>query len=168
MSQILNSLVDPAVLVAAIGIIAGVVSHIWRGRAEEQRTNKAVLGEIRRLLIGIEEHRKWFEKLRPEERHRHPLIPFSYVVYKKQVGNIGSLESELVANAVQFYGYVEFLNSLQATRKEQRAEDFDGGYLAALRRCTSEFYEKFDKDFSKRGIPIPPPRSVSPGGTPAS
>lgn len=151
-----TSFLDPAVMVAAIGLVGGVVSYFWRGSAERRRINRAVLGEIRRLLIAIKEHQHWYEaKVPPTDRAHYPLIPFSYTVYKKQLNNVGTLDRQLVAKAVQFYGYVDFLNTLQSLRKEHRPSDFDHIYISSLDRCVSEFFAKFNEDFEKRGIDRP-------------
>lgn len=157
-----TSLLDPAVTVAALGLVGGVVSYFWRGSAERRRTNRAVLGEIRRLLIAIKEHQHWYEHTVPAtERAHYPLIPFSYAVYKKQLNNVGTLDRTLVAKAVQFYGYVDFLNTLQSLRKEHRPADFDRIYVSSLDRCVSEFFDKFNDEFEKRGIDRPEYRTPS-------
>lgn len=157
------SVLDPAVTVAALGLAGGVISYFWRGAAERRRTNRAVLGEIRRLLIAIKEHQHWYEaKVPPGDRANYPLIPFAYTVYKKQLNNVGTLDRKLVAKAVQFYGYVDFLNTLQSLRKEHRPSDFDQIYVSSLDRCVSEFFAKFNDEFEKRGIDRPEYRIPSP------
>jgi type II secretory pathway pseudopilin PulG len=153
-SQHLNWL-NSAVVVALIGVVGGIVAFFVRGIVEKRNTNKAVLAEIRRLLVVIREHKEWYEKkLTPSKRLDYPLIPFSHPVYDKQVDNIGILNWGLVAKVVRFYGYVDFLNALQSARaKHPHSDDFDLVYLDALGRCESIHH--FDNDFKKRGIPVP-------------
>jgi hypothetical protein len=147
---------NPTIIVALIGVIAGGLSFFVRGYLEKQRTNRAVVAEIRRLLIVIKRHRAWYASLPETERHQFPLIPFAYVVYKKQVANIGVLKRDIVANAVQFYGYVDFLNMLQRTRADHKhPAAFDKLYLSSLDSCLSQFYSLFDHDLEKMGIPKP-------------
>jgi hypothetical protein len=147
---------NSAVVVALIGILSAVVPFFVRGILEKRRANKGVLGEIRRLLVVIQKHKKWYEDLSPAKRLDYPLIPFSHPVYEKQIDNIGVLKRDLVARVVQFYGYVDFLNALQSARvKHRHPTDFDDVYLGALHRCELSFFHQFDEDFEKRGIPVP-------------
>ena len=83
----------------------------------------------------------------------NPLIPFSHVVYTKQVANVGALKGSLVVRAVQFYGYLDFLNALQASRPQYiaagKSPDFDQVYDGALKELLDTFGQAFANEFQK-------------------
>lgn len=161
MQQLINAVLSATVFAAVIGLIGSAVRY-FRDRADERkRVTQAILGEIRRLLIAIKGHRQfWYEQLKSvEERERFPLIPFSYLVYEEQSKDIGKVEKGLGARVVQFYGYVEYLNTLQSLRKQHTdPKDFDEIYKTALDNCLKDFFGAFDEDLKKRSIPLPESR----------
>lgn len=142
--------IDPAIWVAVITLLSTAAGFFWRKHLERRSINRAILAEIRRILIVARKHRDWWAKRIKEEDTNHPLIPFSHAVYSQQVANIGALTNRLVARAVTFYGYVGFINSLQAARPEYGAEkkaDFDQRYLGTLTTFLEDYEHAFDKDF---------------------
>jgi hypothetical protein len=145
---------NPAIAVALLGFFAGAVSFISRRWIERRSSNRAVLAEINRLLVVIVRHESWYREL--QNRQDYPLLPVSYIVFRKQVDNIGVLKPAFVAKAVQFFGYVDFLKSLQAARTQhENSNEFDAGYLDALCQFRGLFFTAFDRDFAKVGIPLP-------------
>jgi hypothetical protein len=145
---------DPAILVAVLGLAGSAVAYVVRANAEKLSANKAVLAEVKRLLEVIREHKHWYEK--NEHKHDSPLIPFSYVVYKKQVDTIGVLRGDLVADVVEFYGFVDFLNALQAARKDYKdPAEFEAVYSKGLKDCDSRFFRAFNKYLAGANIDLP-------------
>jgi hypothetical protein len=147
---------DPAILAALIAGLSAFILYIVRKVSEKRAINRAVLAEIKRLVSLLENHKTWWLRLIADKDTNYPLIPFSYVVYKKQIKNIGELSPSLVAKTVQFYGYVDFLNALQASRDRYgpaKSAEFDQVYLKALLHCTGAFGKAFDDDFRKMQIP---------------
>src|SRR5207253_2829570 len=111
-----------ATLVGLLGVLAGFILFYWGKRLERQSVNKAILAEIRRLIDVICRHKKWWlEGCMKTGNTDVPLIPFSTPIYNEQAKNIGLLDRSIVAKVANFYGYVQFLNSLQVSR---------AGYLA--------------------------------------
>lgn len=145
MNRLLNSLIDPSVEAGALALLGGVVAYFWREFVKHRRTNRAVLGEVRRLLIALCDHKRWYEKLSPQQRLTRPLIPFSYSIFKQQLGNIGTIDRALADEAILFYGYIDFINTLQSKRKEYTdTGEFDEAYLVSLKRATTDFFVHFD------------------------
>lgn len=142
---------DPAIVAAIVAFLSTAAMFFWRKRLEQRSINRAILAEIRRILTVVRQHRDWWAKRVELGNTDYPLIPFSHVVYSQQVPNIGALTNRVVAKAVTFYGYVGFINSLQAARpqyneKEKKAE-FDKMYLGTLTTFLKDYEHAFDKDF---------------------
>ena len=156
---------NPAVIAACIALLGalcgaafGAVVAFWvRKRSEEESINRAVLAEINRLLVVLKRHEAFWRGRIAANDTGHVLIPFTHVVYTRQVPNVGLLKSELVADVVQFYGYVDFLNGLQASRREYitagKSGDFDNLYLQSLCNCIKLGESSFDEQFRKLKIP---------------
>jgi len=148
---------DPAVIAAWVAVIGTIVAYWVKKWYEAATVNRAVLAEINRLLVVLKSHEEfWRERLEANDT-QHVLLPFTHVVYSEQVKNVGVLRDELVADVVQFYGYVDFLNGLQAARKDYiaagKSADFDKLYLTALQNCIKLGETSFSKHFAKMKIP---------------
>jgi hypothetical protein len=152
--------VQPSVVAAIIALIgslltvAGTVYLFWRGKSAERRaTNKAVLAEIHRLLcVVMPSHDRWPGKEDPA----YPLIPFSTPVYREHLKNIGGLDDDLVELVVRFYGYIDYLNSLQALRAQYiaggKTQEFNDQYKKSLSSVLTDFNGVFKKGFEQYGI----------------
>jgi hypothetical protein len=133
MQVLLNSAIFLAVVTAALGLL----SHFIKQRGEEASTNLAILAEAKRLRALIEVHRGYWQTwMNQGVAHQYPLIPFSHVVYDKQVKNVGIIKGHLVERIVGFYGYIDFLNGLQAARAwydtNGLTKNFNDTYLKSL------------------------------------
>jgi hypothetical protein len=131
-----------------LGAILGLGSHFVQKAAEARSTNRAILAEINRLLTVVKEHRAFWEReVEAGTADHHPLIPFSHVVFSGQVANVGVIHRKLVAEVVEFYGYVDYLNSFQALRKDYigagHADEFNRMYLRGLKRLLDDFEKVF-------------------------
>ena len=127
----------------------------WRKSSEKRSVNMAVLAEIQRLRIVAMAHKEWWDGCMTKKDTNYALIPFSHPVYSKQARNIGLLNQGIVANAVKFYGWVDFLNAFQATRPayieagEEKRGEFDQRYAKSLRDFLHAFENTFENDFKK-------------------
>jgi len=146
-----------AVIIASIITFwSGLILFFAKEQLKVRATNKAVLAEIQRLIAVIRRHEKWWRARIEANDTDHPLIPFSMPVYTSQLGTIGSLDSSIVAHVVEFFGYLSFVNDLQATRvrymEKERSRDFDAMYLEALQRLLSSLPPQFEIFFLRYGI----------------
>jgi hypothetical protein len=149
-------LTDPGMWTLIAAIIA-LSPFFGRKLLEKQSTNRAVLAEIKRLLTVVAEHRDFWQKcVENRTTDHHALIPFSHVVYDKQVKNVGAIKGRLVAQVVQFYGYVDYLNNFQALRKDYDAaghsDEFNKMYTSALTRFLTDFDHAFRDAFKQMRI----------------
>jgi len=123
--------------------------------AERKSVNMAVLAEVQRLLSVLNGHKKFREASAISGRDV-PLIPFSIDVYKSQIANVGLIGKDIVADIVRFYGYIEFLNTLQSMRDEYGLRDdfkgFDRTYDSTLKTVVDTFSSSFNHVFVKYGI----------------
>src|SRR5262245_16927809 len=115
--------VDPAILAAAIAFLSVVIRDSVDRAKNVRSMNTAVLAEVQRLLNVVERHREWWNNLDANARKTYPLIQFTYPIYKKQAKNIGRLRPTIAEKVAKFFGYLEFLNSLQATRPQYLAAE---------------------------------------------
>jgi hypothetical protein len=142
---------NPTVIAASIAFVGTVAAFLVRQHFERESVNRAVLAEISRLLRVVELAEVFWRGRVEANDTQHPLIPFSHVVYTKQVQNIGVLKASIVADAVQFYGYIDFLNALQASRTEYiangKSADFNQIYLQSLQNGMQQFGHVFDEQF---------------------
>jgi hypothetical protein len=140
--------------VGAILTVAGTIFLFWRGKALERRSiNKAILAEVFRLLrVVVPDHAGW----KGIEDPTYPLIPFSTPVYHEHVKNLGMLDDEIVALVVMFYGYLTYINSLQALRQQyidaEKGGEFNGQYQESLDRLLEDFRNGFDQAFDSYNI----------------
>jgi hypothetical protein len=137
-------LTDSAIWAALLGLASYFVRKLW----EDSSINKAIGAEIERLQTVIKRHRDfWQARVHDKTTGHHPLIPFSHVVYDKQVKNVGVINRRLVAQVVRFYGYVDYLNSFQALRGEYEAaghtDKFNEMYIASLTALVDDFANVF-------------------------
>jgi hypothetical protein len=143
---------DPQVIAALLAFIGTVVAFFARKSLESRSINRAVLAEIKRLTEVGATHKKWWEERVHEKDTNYPLIPFSHAIYTKQAKNIGVLKGGVVVRAVQFYGYVDFLNALQASRPAHlaagKSPEFDETYSKALANFVRRFGTAFDNELS--------------------
>jgi hypothetical protein len=128
-----------------IALFGAVGLFLYRKHREKISINKAVRAEIRRLLVIVPAHRDWWEKTKNDADQI--LIPFSHAVYAKQVSNIGELDDALVEKAVEFYGYLDFLNDLQKTRdryiEKNKFQEFNSLYGNSLNSFIKRFENRF-------------------------
>jgi len=143
----------PAVDPALIAFVSAVVILLWRKFLEARSLNRAVLAEIQRLIKVVRIHRNWWKDRLDKKDTDYPLIPLSHPVYDKQVQNIGSLSGAVVVRAVKLYGYLDFLNAMQAAReahiKARKADEFNTMYLGVLDKFLAQFEAAFDKEFER-------------------
>lgn len=142
------------VLVGSLLAVASSIFLFFRGKSFERRsTNKAILAEIHRLLtVVVIDHQRWKGKQDP----KYPLIPFSTPVYQEHLKNIGGIDDDIVALVVKFYGYLGYINSLQALRdqyiKAEKGSEFNDQYDESLCRLRRDFRDKFDEAFRRYNI----------------
>jgi hypothetical protein len=147
-----------ATIYAAIATgLFGLLGFFFTKYLERKSVSTALLAEIRRLLVVVVEHRgHWDRWIEEGVTERHPLFPFSCDVYKKHISNLGLVNSRYVGLVVQFYGYLNFINSLQKARQEYResgdTEAFNNMYKAVLIRVEREFGQVFDTAFQQYGL----------------
>jgi hypothetical protein len=144
-------------------VVTGVVAiftFIGAKLLERESVTKALLAEIQRLLVVLDEHHgHWVEWMTKGETPKHPLIPFSCDVYSKHIGNLGLVKRKYVGSVVKFYGYVKFINSLQKTQAKDlelhgnNSESFDRVYEASLKRLVDDFETEFNAAFEKYSLP---------------
>ena len=150
MSNMSTALVDPVILAAAIAFIGKILAGFWKDRVKSKCVTTAILAEIKRLLRVIQEHSKWWEGLRKSGDTGHPLIPFSYPIYRRQIENLGLLTPALAGKVAPFFGHLEFLNELQVSRERYAAAgklaDFDQVYASGLRTVLERYSHTFDDE----------------------
>lgn len=152
-----NLFSDAATWIAILTALLGLITYFVQKAAEAQSTNRAILAEINRLLAVVKEHRDfWQREVEAGTTDRHPLIPFSHSVYSGQVANVGVIHRKLVAEVVEFYGYVDYLNSFQSLRKDYIAaghtDEFNQMYLRGLKRLLDDFEKVFASAVKEEGI----------------
>jgi hypothetical protein len=144
---------DPQIIAGIIAFIAAVGVFVGGKFLDARSVNHAVLAEMKRLIQVVDTHREWWAKLVAAHDTNYPLIPFSHAVYTAQVQNIGVLKRPIVVRTVQFYGYLDFLNSLQASRDKfiaaGKSADFDKLYADSLDSFTRAYAHAFKAEFAK-------------------
>ena len=172
MQGTLSPLLDGTIIAALITSTLSGVAYLYQKHNEKQAVNRAILGEISRLIDVLNRHNHFVKGL--GDLSQYPLIPFSYVIYKKQVKNIGILEAGVAARVVRFYGYVDFLNALQSSKADHiragMGTDFANFYLHSLKNCLDTFGTAFDDNFRKAMIspPLSAPTATPAPGMPGS
>jgi hypothetical protein len=148
----LNQL-SPEVIAGIIAFVAAVGVFVGGKILDARSVNHAVLAEMKRIIHVVESHRDWWTKRMAANDTNYPLIPFSHVVYTKQVENIGVLSRDVVVRCVQFYGYLDFLNSLQESRHKfiaaGKSAEFDKMYAESLESFTRTYGHAFKHEFAK-------------------
>ena len=149
MQFLLNSAIWVA-LIALIPVFAGK----W---LEKHSTNKAVMAEISRLLKVVELHRDFWQKcVADNSTDRRVLIPFTYRIYTNQIGNMGIIRSRIVAEVVEFYGDIDFVNAYQAMKDHALEtgylEEFNAAYIGFLSNILEQFAPAFGKEFKRLNI----------------
>jgi hypothetical protein len=140
------------VLALLATLLAGLfaVFKYWSDRRKERDTTQvALLAEAARLKRVCTDHLQYWESLDAARQLETPLFPFSSPVYTAQVEHIGRLTPALVTPLVEFYGYLGYLNALQAAKAEferlGRAVAFDGQYRDALTKLTTTYYSNVSR-----------------------
>ena len=154
----------------AVGFLSAAVALFslwWQKKQERLTVNRAILGEVSRLIAVICRHRYWWEKERvPGDIP--PLIPFSTDVFDRLADKLGYLDPEIVADVENFYGFVKFLNEVQKTRSRYgsagRAE-FEKLYTHNLDVVADAYDHHFDARFEKKKIKRPDEQPIV-GGSP--
>ena len=128
--------------------VLGLASYFIRKLLEDRSINKAIGAEVGRLMKVIERHRDFWQKhVDDKTTSYHPLIPFSHVVYDKQIRNIGVIRGKKIDDVVRFYGYIDYLNRFQALRDEYEnsghTDDFNQMYIDTLSGLLGRFKNKF-------------------------
>ncbi len=129
--------------IAIFGAIAAVVKYFWDDHRERTAVQTALLVEVERLIWVIRNHRKWFGAGKPD-----PLVSFSTDCYDQQVKDIGKLTSPLAIKIVKFYGYVKFLNRMQAARDEYHKAGLDAAFNSLYVSQLAEFEDQFGAMFT--------------------
>jgi hypothetical protein len=145
-----------ATLIGLFSVLAGFILFYWGKRLEQQSVNIAILAEIRRLINVVGRHKEWLEESLKAGDNDLPLIPFSTPIYDKQAKNIGLLDRRIVAHVATFYGYVQFLNSLQMSRAGYMAVNkvplFEQMYLESLETFCNVNRDVFKHTFRDYGL----------------
>jgi hypothetical protein len=144
---------DPQIIAGIIAFVAAVGVFIGGKILDARSVNHAVLAEIKRLIQVVDTHRDWWARCVAAHDTNYPLIPFSHAVYTAQVQNVGVLRRAIVVRTVQFYGYLDFLNSLQASRDKfiaaGKSADFDKMYAESLDSFTRTYGHAFKAEFAE-------------------
>lgn len=131
--------------------IVGVVKYLYDAQSERKSIQGGFLVEIERLLWVIRRHLDQYEDFKND-----PLIPFTTDFYDKQVQNVGKIAGDLVPDTVRFYGFVKFLNQVQAARPgyfaEGKRNEFHEFYTARLGDFLLEFEDRFNAHFERYGV----------------
>jgi hypothetical protein len=137
-----------------IAFFGGLVAFFLGKVSERRAIHDAIRAEVHRLLIVLEEHEKWWQRRIESGDTNYPLVPFGTDVFSKQLTNIGALPAQFAYDAVSFYGYVSFLNSLQAARDRYitagKSADFDRLYGRSLKRILRDFEKKLGNEKRSR------------------
>jgi hypothetical protein len=137
------------VVIPLVTIAGGFFTYFVRKYLEERSVNRAVLAEVNRLITAVRRHYDWWTPL--TSRHLHPLVRFSYAVYEQHVKNVGVLKKDLVGAVVQFYGYLQFINDLQAKRRRfENGANFEAVYTSSLKNFLELFEHRFDDEFKRQ------------------
>ena len=156
----MDTSVITTVISAGAGLLGGGLAvFILSSLSQRRSVSKALLAEIHRLhTVGGLHLDLWSRWIENKETGKHPLIAFSCDVYEKHVENLGLVDKEIVGDIVKFYGYVKFINALQATRGKDvelhngDSTSFDAMYEGTLKTFCDAYRKKFDLAFRRYGI----------------
>ena len=145
---------DDASLAAVIAGIFTIIGLFFTKHMERRSVRTAIFAEIQRLLVVIASHEhKWQEWIDNKTTDKEPLIPFSCDVYQKHIVNLGLISSKYVSKVVQFYGYVNFINSIQQHRNEYKVTaEFDALYQSVLQNILKQFRDDLTAAISAHGL----------------
>ena len=142
-----------AIVGGLIAIAGAAASYLYRTRHEKAVVNKAVLAEINRLLFVLDRHEKWWRGCIQSKNTSYPLIYFATDIYKEQTKKIGVIDESVIVHVVKFYGYVDYLNTLQSIRSQYTSSaEFDKQYLESLETILADYREVFEAAFKKYEI----------------
>ncbi len=159
-----TSIWNAEVIAALVTAVAALITFVAGKYLVWKSTNNAVMAEVHRLLIVIDKHTVFIDTL-SSGLQGHPLILFGYSVYKKKLKDVGILKTSLVLPVIQFYGYVDFLNQLQAAQPKYQGNEaaFKAIYRKSLDTLLNDYSTAFTKEFHRMGIqfnreshPLPP------------
>jgi hypothetical protein len=143
-------------VISLLGVLTGVILFYWGKKIERQSVNKAILAEIRRLITVVGSHRDWWNDPKNTVNRDVPLIPFSTPIYDEQAKNIGLLDGSVVETVAEFYGYLQFINSLQKSRADyasiKKLNQFEEMYPKVLETFCQTYTTAFDEAFQKYGL----------------
>ena len=143
-------------VISLLGVLTGVILFYWGKKIERQSVNKAILAEIRRLIIVVGSHRDWWNDPKNTVNRDVPLIPFSTPIYDEQAKNIGLLDGSVVERVAEFYGYLQLINSLQKSRADyatiKKLNQFEEMYPKVLETFCQTYATAFDEAFQKYGL----------------
>ena len=138
-------------LVGLATFITAVLQYFLNARAERESIQIGFLAEVERLQVVISRHLAHFANFKDD-----PLIPFSTDFYDKQIENVGEISKNLVPDIIRFYGWVGFLNQVQAARKDYIAQgklpEFDVFYVKQLQSFCAQFEQPFKAHFRRYGL----------------
>jgi hypothetical protein len=138
-------------LVSLLGVLTGIALFYWGKYLERTSVNKAILSEVQRLIEVVRSHKDYWKSCIENGNTDLPLIPFSTPIYNEHAKNIGMLKKRLVANVAKFYGYLQFLNSLQKAKQDfaaiNKSQVFNEMYLESLERFCKRYESEFNKAF---------------------
>jgi len=136
---------NAALVTALVGLatfIGAVAQYFLNARAERESIQIGFLAEIERLQVVIERHLSHFDNFKDD-----PLIRFSTDFYDKQIENVGKVSKDLVPDIIRFYGWVEFLNEVQAARKAYVDQNKLAAFNIFYQKQLQTFCTTFDKPF---------------------
>jgi len=141
-------------LVGLATLIAAVAQYFINARAERQSIQIGFLAEVERLQVVVSRHLANFRNFKDD-----PLIPFSTDFYDKQIENVGKISKNLVPDIIRFYGWIGFLNQVQAARKDYVAQGklaaFDVFYVKQLESFCTQFEQLFKAHFLRYKLAPP-------------
>jgi len=135
-------------LAAIITFLGGCILYVAGKVIEKNNINKAILAEIKRLLKAVTAHEKWWAARIEAKDTNYPLVPFKIDVYAAQINSIGMLKRDLIVHVVEFYGYLQFINSIQGFRdqyvKEGKSDQYNDFYHKLLKNIIRDFSTVFE------------------------
>jgi hypothetical protein len=140
---------DIPIWVAVLGGLFGLGSILLRSRFDRQSANLAILAETYRLQNIIKRHLDFWKA----NLGARPLLALTTPVFDVQLQNIGMVDRKVVANVVKFYGYIKFVNGVQAERMNFAApEEFNSLYTTVLTNLHNDFKDSFTSVYQKFGL----------------
>lgn len=145
---------DGKLWVAIVGGLFSIFAILAKQWFEVRSLNVAILAEVQRLYRAIDRQADWWTRLMASGQTSLPLIPLTTPVFDAQAQNIGQINRKIVADVTWFYGYLGFINGLQAVRSQyQDAREFDQQYLRVLQHAVDEFRDPFKAAYKRYKLP---------------